>query len=106
MALHIISTSSSRLRKRLWGNRDRLFNGLAELGFDTLQSETPIIPILTGNVKDTLLLSNYLLKNNVYAPAIRPPTVTEDRCRIRFSVTAGHSLDDIDQVIDILKKYK
>ncbi len=106
MALHIISTSSSRLRKRLWANRDRLFNGLTELGFDTLQSETPIIPILTGNVKDTLRLGKYLHRKHIYAPAIRPPTVQENRCRIRFSVTAGHTSDDVDQVIDVLKKYK
>jgi len=106
MALHIISTSSSRLRKRLWANRDRLFNGLTELCFDTLQSETPIIPILTGNVKDTLRLGKYLYRKHIYAPAIRPPTVHENRCRIRFSVTAGHTLDDIDQVIAVLKKYK
>jgi 7-keto-8-aminopelargonate synthetase-like enzyme len=32
--------------------------------------------------------------------------VQENRCRIRFSVTAGHTSDDIDQVIDVLKKYK
>lgn len=106
MALHIISTSSSRLRKRLWSNRERLLHGLGANGFDTLQSETPIIPILTGNVKDTLRLGKYLYKNNVFAPAIRPPTVPENRCRIRFSVTAGHTSDDIDQVIDMLKKYK
>ncbi|UCH80422.1 MAG: 8-amino-7-oxononanoate synthase [Nitrospiraceae bacterium] len=106
MALHIINTSSSRLRKRLWRNRERLFNGLEELGFDTLQSETPIIPILTGNVKDTLRFGKYLYKNNIYAPAIRPPTVPEDTCRIRFSVTAGHTSDDIDRVIDLLRQYK
>lgn len=105
MALHIITTSSSRLRKRLWINRERLSNGLSELGFNTLQSETPIIPILTGNVKDTLRIEKYLYRNNVYAPAIRPPTVPENRCRIRFSVTAGHTSDNIDQVIDILRKY-
>jgi 8-amino-7-oxononanoate synthase len=106
MALHIIATSSSRPRKRLWSNRERLLNGLAELGYDTLGSETPIIPILTGNVKHTLHLSKYLYRNNIYAPAIRPPTVPEKRCRIRFSVTAAHMNDDIDNVIECLRKYK
>jgi 8-amino-7-oxononanoate synthase len=104
MALHIIATSSLRLRKRLLSNRVRLLNGLSELGFDTLQSETPIIPILTCNAKDTLSLGKYLYRNNIYAPAIRPPTVKENRCRIRFSVTAGHTADDIDRVLDCLKK--
>jgi len=106
MALHIIATSSSRMRRRLWSNRERLLNGLSGIGFDTMQSGSPIIPILTGEVQNTLRLGKYLYRHNIYAPAIRPPTVQENRCRIRFSVTAGHTFDDIDQVIDILKKYK
>ena len=106
MAIHIIATSSSRLRKRLWRNRERLLKGLEELGYDTLGSETPIIPILAGDVKHTLRLSKYLHRNNIYAPAIRPPTVRENRCRIRFSVTAAHTNDDIDKVIECLRKYK
>ena len=106
MALHIIATSSSRMRRRLWRNRERLASGLSGIGYDTMQSESPIIPILTGDVKDSVRLGRYLYRHNIYAPAIRPPTVQEKRCRIRFSVTAGHTSDDIDQVIDILKKYK
>ena len=105
MALHIIATSSSRLRKRLWSNRERLLNGLSDLGFDTLQSETPIIPILTGHVKDTIRLGKYLYRHNIYAPAIKPPTVPENRGRIRFSVTAGHTADDLDQVLDSLRNF-
>lgn len=106
MALHIIATSSSRLRKRLWGNRERLFRGLAELGYDTMGSETPIIPVHTGTVKRTLNLSNYLYGNKIYVPAIRPPTVPENRCRVRFSVTAGHTNDDIDTVLECLRRHK
>ncbi len=105
MALHIIATSSSRLRNRLWRNRERLFKGVSELGFETMQSETPIIPILTGNLKETLRLEKYLYRKNIYAPAIRPPTVKENRCRIRFSVTAGHTTEDIDRVLEYLKEY-
>jgi 8-amino-7-oxononanoate synthase len=105
MALHILSTSSLRLRKRLWSNRERLFRGLAELGYDTMGSETPIIPILTGDARNTLRLSKYLYRNNIYAPAIRPPTVQENKCRIRFSVTAAHTNDDIDKVIECISKY-
>jgi 8-amino-7-oxononanoate synthase len=106
MALHILSTSSSRLRKRLWSNRDRLLKGLTNLGYDTMGSETPIIPILTGDVKTTVRFGKYLYRNYIYAPAIRPPTVQENKCRIRFSVTAAHTNDDIDNVLECLRKYK
>ncbi|HDH04270.1 MAG TPA: 8-amino-7-oxononanoate synthase [Nitrospirae bacterium] len=101
-AIDIIDSRSINSRKRLWKNRDRLYQGLKSLGYDTLDSETPIIPLLAGNVKDTLKMGRYLYRNKILAPAIRPPTVPEEKCRIRLSVTAGHTDEDIDLVLEIL----
>ena len=75
---------------RLFGER------LKSLGFNTLDSETPIIPILTGGVEDTLLFSKRLFEEGIYAAPIRPPTVPEGSCRIRTTVTAAHSESDIE----------
>ena len=105
-AVDILDSGSIRLRKRLWKNRQRLFNGLQELGFDTLASETPIIPVLIGDINNTLKIGKYLYKNKIFAPAIRPPTVPEGKCRIRFSVSAGHTDEDIDTVLEVMKKAK
>ncbi len=102
-AMDIIDSKSVRLRERLWKNRKRLYTGLEYMGFDTLGSETPIIPVLTGDAKNALKLGAYLYENRIFAPAIRPPTVPEDRCRIRFSVNAGHTDEDIDRVLEVLK---
>lgn len=104
-AVDIVDFSSKKLRKHLWDNRQRLYNGLKNLGYNTLHSETPIIPILIGDVKDTLKLSRYLYKNKIFAPAIRPPTVPEGMCRIRFSVTAAHTNEDIDFVLEKLREF-
>lgn len=106
MAIDIVDSESLTLRKRLWKNRQRLYHGLKNLGYDTLNSETPIIPLFVGDVKKTLKIGNYLYKEKIFAPAIRPPTVPEGKCRIRFSVTAAHTDEDIDLVIDRLSKYK
>ena len=103
-AIDILDSKSIGLRKRLWKNRLRLHKGLKDLGFDTLESETPIIPILAGDVKDALKIGRHLFKNKIFAPAIRPPTVQEGKCRIRFSVTAGHTDEDIDLVLNVLRK--
>ena len=81
-------------------------HGLHDMGFDTLGSETPIIPVLTGDINRTLKLSKYLYENKIFAPAIRPPTVPEGKCRIRFTVTAGHTDEDIDFVLEVMKKAK
>jgi 8-amino-7-oxononanoate synthase len=105
-AISIIETKSSGLRKRLWKNRERLFQGLVDMGFDTLESESPIIPVMAGDVKSALKLGNHLFKHGIYAPAIRPPTVHERECRIRFSVTAGHTDEDIERVIEALSRLK
>lgn len=104
-AIDIIDRRSVRLRERLWKNRKRLYDGFINMGFDTLDSETPIIPVLAGDVKNTLELARHLFKYKIFAPAIRPPTVPEDKCRIRFSVTAGHTADDIDKTLECLDKF-
>ncbi|RJQ51190.1 MAG: 8-amino-7-oxononanoate synthase [Nitrospiraceae bacterium] len=105
-ALDIVEHESGTRRRRLWNNRQRLYEGLKRLGCDTLGSETPIISVLTGDTKNALKAGNYLFRRNIFAPAIRPPTVEEGRCRIRFSVTAAHTKEDIDLVLESLSKIK
>ncbi len=80
----------------------RLYEGLQSLGYDTLNSETPIIPVLTGDVKRALNISEHLYRKKIFVPAIRPPTVPEGKCRIRFSVTAAHTSEDIDRVLKMI----
>ncbi len=103
-AVEIIESGSARLRKKLWKNTNRLNDGLTNLGYDTLGSETPIVPILAGDVSTAMKIGRYLYENGVYAPAIRPPTVQEGKCRIRFTVTAGHNDEDIDFALGLMKR--
>jgi 8-amino-7-oxononanoate synthase len=105
-AVDIMDRGSKGLRRKLWKNRARLFKGLNDLGFDTLGSDTPIIPVLVGRAGDALKLSDRLYRRKVLVPAIRPPTVPESKCRLRFSVTAGHTNDDIDLVLEALGRIK
>lgn len=105
-AVDIVNSDSDSLRKKLWANREKLYQGLKNLGYDTLNSETPIIPILAGDARSALKIGSYLFKWKIFAPAIRPPTVPEGMCRIRFSVTAAHTDNDIDFVLERLDKFK
>ncbi|MDI6800475.1 MAG: 8-amino-7-oxononanoate synthase [Thermodesulfovibrionales bacterium] len=98
-ALHLLQKDNSLLEK-LSQNRDRLFNDIKNLGFDTLQSETPIIPIVVGNTEQTLKFSDALRNKRIYAPAIRPPTTKVPR--IRITVTAAHDEEDINRLLDAL----
>jgi 7-keto-8-aminopelargonate synthetase-like enzyme len=83
-------------------NREKLAAGIKKIGYDIMGSETPIIPIRTGSIENTLRLSGYLFEKGIYAPAIRPPTVKDSR--IRITITAGHTDEDIEKLIETLKK--
>jgi len=99
-ALQLVQ-SEPILISRLWQNRERLFKGLHSLGLNTLCSETPIIPIVVGDVEKTMEVSSALQKRRVYCPAIRPPTVKQPRLRV--TVTAAHSEDDIAVLLGALE---
>ncbi|HZX48316.1 MAG TPA: 8-amino-7-oxononanoate synthase [Nitrospirota bacterium] len=82
----------------------RLFrDGLMKLGFNTMNSETPIIPLYVGDTKKGLLFSQRLFEEGIYATPIRPPTVPEGSCRIRTTVTAAHSREDLEYCIEVFK---
>ncbi len=94
--------NNSELIKKLWENRNKAAIGIQKAGYDILGSETPIIPIRTRNIENTLHVSEHLFKKGIFAPAIRPPAVKEPR--IRVTVTAAHTDEDIERLIEALRK--
>lgn len=66
-------------------------------GFDTMDSDSQIIPVLVGDNAKTLSLSKRLHDEGLIAVAIRPPTVPPGSARIRLSVTLTHGPDDLEQ---------
>ncbi|MCH2677077.1 MAG: aminotransferase class I/II-fold pyridoxal phosphate-dependent enzyme [Alphaproteobacteria bacterium] len=69
-------------------------------------SSTQIIPYIIGNEKDTLGIAKGLLRNGIYAPAIRPPTIPNGLSRIRFSLSSSHSKLDINYLSEVLAKIR
>ena len=100
-ALDIVEAEPER-RAELWRLRERLYQGLKTMGCETLDSKSPILPILVGDASDALALSDHLLAHQIYAPAIRPPTVPASSSRIRLSITAGHTSAQIDHLLEAL----
>lgn len=101
-ALYIVKKGRGLVRK-LWTNRKNLAGGLKDIGYDEGPSETPIITIKPGTIKETIALSEYLWRKGIYAPVIRPPTVWEPRLRI--TVTAAHTERHIGRLIGTLKRF-
>ncbi|MBV6470650.1 8-amino-7-oxononanoate synthase [Nitrospirales bacterium NOB] len=102
-ALRIIQEEPAR-RIRLWENRNRLVQALTSLGFQLGPSASPILPIIVGAPERAIRLAQTLLTFGVYAPAIRPPTVPPATSRIRLTVTADHTAEQLDEVVSALER--
>lgn len=101
-SLHQIEAGDAR-RERLRGHILQLREGLASLKIGTLMpSGTPIQPLLIGTNADTMQLSYSLLQRGLLVPAIRTPTVPVNTARLRITLSAAHSADDVAQLIEAL----
>lgn len=69
-------------------------DGLRAAGWEVPPGRTPIIPVITGDEASTLALAATMREAGHWTPAIRPPTVPPGQCRLRISVTAGHTVAD------------
>ncbi len=77
--------------------------GAKDLGLTLMPSNTAIQPILVGDSKDALRLSEQLKQQGIMVTAIRPPTVPEGTARLRVTLSAAHSEQQVLQLLDALK---
>lgn len=101
-ALEIVETEPQR-RRRLLENARQFANGMERLGFSPPEPVTPIQRLLVGEERTTMALCEELLLRGVYAQGIRPPTVPRGTSRIRFSLMATHTEEDIAQALEALR---
>lgn len=92
------------IRKKLWDNVVYARKKLESLGFDLMGSEGPVIPVAVGGTEKAMKMKDVLLKDGIFAPAIRPPTVPNGTDRIRISITALHEFKHLDRLSAAMKK--
>jgi glycine C-acetyltransferase len=102
-AFDILEQEPERV-ERLWENTRYFKGGLAKLGFNTGDSETPITPIMVGEAAAAHRFSRELFDEGLYATGIGYPTVAEGKARIRTIVTATHTREMLDRALDILQR--
>ena len=100
-AFEILEQEPERI-EMLWDNTRYFKKGLAEAGFDTGQSETPITPVMVGEAKTAHAFSQALFENGLLATGIGFPTVPEGKARVRTIVTATHTREMLDRGLEIL----
>lgn len=81
----------------------RLRAGAKGLPWRLLPSETPIQPLVVGDNAAALALAETLRARGVLVPAIRPPTVPPGTARLRISLSAAHTLEDVDALVAALR---
>jgi 8-amino-7-oxononanoate synthase len=101
-SLRQIETGAAR-RERLRSHVEQLRQGLAGLALGKLMdSDTPIQPLVIGANADAVRLSQALLQRGLLVPAIRTPTVPANTARLRITLSAAHSADDVARLIEAL----
>jgi glycine C-acetyltransferase len=84
------------LVEKLWANTEYFKQGMQALGFDTGHTQTPIVPVMLGEVGLAKTFSARLFEEGVFAMALGFPTVPRGQARIRVMNTAAHSQEDLD----------
>lgn len=102
-ALDLIEKETWR-REKLWYNTLRFRRGLMELGYDIMDSLSPVIPIFIGDDLTTMKMTKKLLAEGVYIATAIFPAVPMNKARFRSTITASLSDEDIDIALDKLEK--
>ena len=100
-SLQLLQQESWR-RERLQQLIDQFRRGVATIGLELMDSATPIQPILVGSSARALLLSAALRRRGMLVTAIRPPTVPNGTARLRVTLSAAHTSEDVNQLLEAL----
>lgn len=90
-------------REKLQELISRFRHGASQLGLQLMDSDTPIQPLLVGAAGEALRLSEALLERDILISAIRPPTVPEGTARLRITLSAAHTLEQVDRLLEALE---
>jgi 8-amino-7-oxononanoate synthase len=98
-ALQVLQDEPER-RDRLWANTRRLQAGFRSMGFEIGPTETPIVPVLIGPLEKTFLMWRRLFDAGVFTNPVAPPAVPPSQCRLRTSLMATHTFEQIDFALE------
>ena len=101
--LDIIESEPERI-ERLWKNTRKMKEGFDSLGFDTGESNTPVIPIKIGEDEDCFAFWKLLFENGIFANPAISPAVPPHEAIIRTSYMATHTEEELDKVLDVFAK--
>jgi 8-amino-7-oxononanoate synthase len=100
-ALDVMRDEPERI-EQLWDNARFMKQGLDALGFDTGSSQTPVIPLIVGELERCFRVWRWLHDEGIFVNAIAPPAVPPGRSLVRISLTASHTRQQLTWALDKL----
>ncbi len=88
------------LRERLWNNAQRLYDGLEQLGFQVSPQVSPVVAVTIKDRNQAIAWWQELLQRGAYVNLVMPPASPTSDSLLRCSVSAAHSSEQIDRIID------
>ncbi|WP_096436846.1 8-amino-7-oxononanoate synthase [Alteribacter populi] len=102
VAFDVIESSMNK-RESLVSKVQYLKMNLQELGYHVIGGQGPIVPVIIGESQKAVSFADRLREKAIYAPAIRPPTVSPSESRIRLTLTSDHTDEEIDYLIEAFR---
>ncbi|OGI64183.1 glycine C-acetyltransferase [Candidatus Nomurabacteria bacterium RIFCSPLOWO2_01_FULL_41_21] len=90
------------LLKKVRENSDYFRKEVKKMGFDVLEGEHPIVPVMLGDASLTQEFSKKLLERGLFVVGLWFPVVPEGTARLRFQISSAHTKDQIDRALSIL----
>ena len=100
------SATGKSLLAHLAAMTKRFEQGLTDLGFETIPSPHPVVPLVVRDTKKTSDMVKYLRENGVLATGLNYPVLPKGDELIRFQIAADHTENDIDEVLNVLKGFE
>lgn len=100
------SEEGEDLRRALRQRVSELVTGLRSLGWNVAEPAAAIVPIMLGAEEKALKFAQLLRQHGLFLPAIRYPTVSRGQARLRISLSAAHTADDVARLLDVLKSLR
>lgn len=99
---HLAELKGGELARKLWLNIEQFRSECGRLGVPVQDCPGAIVPLILGAAEKTLATAQSLLDMGLWVPAIRPPTVPPGSSRLRLTLSAAHTGDDICRVVAAL----
>ena len=103
-AIDVLMTEGQTMLEQLRSNSKYFRDGVNALGLKSIDSITPIVPVIVGETPTAIAMQKALFEEGVFVSGFGYPVVPKGEARLRCQISAGHNKDDLDECLAALKK--